>query len=514
MRHCEPPTQETGTPPVGSGPRLPLSDKGKEARYAYLECLMSLGFTLIKLHRLETDGDCTCHPMSTTRGKNLSERLKARAEGILLPCKVPGKHPAHFQVEGCVITDLQEMGLHLDQGGGIGMVLRVKDLRRSPLRVIAYDCDRLGAAEWLKARGIESPWEVYGRGGKHVFGILPAGAPDFHSNTTTLNPGRKNPTSEEQPGIDIKTSGHLVIAFSPFKRLVLNGRDVSEDPEAIRVFFQNEAAVRANLPEFDPRVLVPKMSVYQPDNAIQKAMKRKRNLVKLLSTEKPSTEVIAGPYRKLPYNERKTFARRFVAVRAKDPVGSGIEKAAYRTICILLSRFFLSERDSFEMMRDYYNPRCRTDDHKPAPLHVRKLAYLVLWVAQQDLFDPMQKHEHYDKGKGSIEAGVNKRLKRLDRRNLRANKKRAIGRADKGGSIQAGVNAFLNEQCRITGDEGDAVIFPELLDAYQAWAYTSPYEPDAPRGVFGACLNSHGLRRKPKKVGGKKVLLVTGLVMQ
>ena len=514
MSHCEPPTQETGTPPVGSGPRLPLSEKGKEARCTYLECLMSLGFTLLKLHRIETDGDCTCHPMSTTRGKNQSERLKARAEGVLLPCKVPGKHPAHFQVEGCVVTDLQEMGIHLDQGGGIGMVLRVKDLRRSSLRVIAYDCDRLGAAEWLKARGIESPWEVYGRGGKHVFGLLPSDAPDFYSNTNTLNPGRNHPTSEEQPGIDIKTSGHLVVAFSPFKRLVLNGKDVSEDPEAIRAFFKDEAAVRAILPEFDPRVLVPEMHVYQPGNALHKAMKGKRSLVRILSTKKPSKEEITGPYRKLPYNERKTYARCFVAVRAKDPIGSGIEKAAYRTICILLCRFFLSERDAFELMRDRYNRRCRTEDHKPAPLRVRKLAYMVLCASQRDLYDPMQNHKHYDKGKGSIEAGVNKRLQRLDRRNLRANQKRAAERGNRRGSIQAGVDAFFTERCRITEDEGDVVLFPRLLDAYQAWAYRSPYEPDVPPGVFGAYLNLYGLGRKSKKLGGKKVLLVTRLVMQ
>jgi hypothetical protein len=213
-------------------------------------------------------------------------------------------------------------------------------------------------------------------------------------------------------------------------------------------------------------------------------------------------------------NERKTYARRFVAVRAKEPVGSGIEKAAYRTICILLCRFFLSERDAFEVMRDRYNRRCRTDDHKPAPLRVRKLAYMVLWASQQDLYDPMQQHEDYNKVKDSIEVRVSKRLQRLDRRTLRANHKRAAERGSRRGSIHAGVDAFLTERCRITEDEGDVVLFPRLLDAYQAWAYRSPYEPDVPPGVFGAYLNLYGLGRKSKKLGGKKVLLVTGLVVQ
>lgn len=494
----------------------PKSVNYSQARRAYLECLMALGFTLIKLHFIDAHGECSCHPMSQTRVKNYSDGIEAAKAGITLPCTVPGKHPMTGSVEKAVMTSLFEMEAHLDQGGGIGMVLRVKELPRSPLRVVAYDCDRPGAAEWLKARGIESPWEVYGRGGKHVFGLLPSNGPDFLSSTKTLNPGRKGPTSEEKPGIDIKTSGHLVVAFSPFKRLVLRGMDVSEDPEAIRAFFKDEATVRARLPEFDPRALAPTIGVFQLDSPLQKVgrRRRKQNLVKILSTKKPSKEEITGPYRRLPYNERKTYARRFLVVLAKAPVGEEREKSFYRTLCTLRNRYWLSERDTFEALWNLYNPRCADAAGKPAPFSARKIAYMLLRTSERDTFDPLQESKMGAKIRAEIEASVEKRLEARRKKTQLTNQRRGEERADRQGNILAGMSVFIEEHCHVTEDEEDIIPFNRLRDAYQAWAYQSPYEADVAKKVFGDCLNALGFGRDEERVNGKKILLVTGLRLQ
>jgi hypothetical protein len=237
-------------------------------------------------------------------------------------------------------------------------------------------------------------------------------------------------------------------------------------------------------------------------------------LVQILSTQKPSKEEITGPYRRLPYNERKTYARRYLVVLAKAAQGERRERIFYQTLCTLRNRYWLSERDTFEAMLNLYNPRCADAAGKPTPFSARKIAYMILRTNERDTFDPLQESKKGTRVMADIEASVDKRLEARRKKTQLANQKRGEERSDRQGSILAGVSAFIEECCRVTEDEEDTVPFNRLRDAYQSWAHQSPYEADVAKKVFGDCLNALGFGRKEKRVQGKKILLVSGLRLQ
>lgn len=96
-----------------------LSSAGHEARRTYFASLLNLGFTLLKLHKLDDHGDCTCGPWSGTRLKNEAARRQYRRDGVVQPCGNPGKHPIR-SAKGSVVSEVEAIEAHLDQGGSIG----------------------------------------------------------------------------------------------------------------------------------------------------------------------------------------------------------------------------------------------------------------------------------------------------------------------------------------------------------------------------------------------------------
>jgi hypothetical protein len=102
-----------------------------------------------------------------------------------------------------VVSDVEAVEAHLDEGGSIGLCLRIKGLPTAPIHLLIWDCDREGAYEWLRSRGITSDLEVYGKRGQHVLALMPRDVPALRSDTSSLNPGKNQPTTPDRPGIDI-----------------------------------------------------------------------------------------------------------------------------------------------------------------------------------------------------------------------------------------------------------------------------------------------------------------------
>ena len=149
----------------------------RAARRVFVECLPAR-YPILKLHRIDKNGECSCGKWSDTRYRNKKERYEAWKTGVIPPCRQPGKH-LMSSAKRSVMTSIDEIEFHMDCGGSIGICLRMEGVPAGPLRLVVFDCDREGAYEWLKQRGITSAMEVFGKRGVHVIAILPADCPDL-----------------------------------------------------------------------------------------------------------------------------------------------------------------------------------------------------------------------------------------------------------------------------------------------------------------------------------------------
>lgn len=495
-----------------------LDGIARVARRAYLEHHRTLGSTLLKLHIINAAGECTCGRLSSTRVRSRKQYEQVLKEGLTLPCKNPGKHLVQA-AHRSIMTDLEDIEAHLDCGGAVGLNLRIDGLPLPPLRFVVFDCDREGSMEWLERRGIRSPLEVYGRRGKHVIGLLPDDCPDLRSDTKTLNPGSKNPTSEEQPGIDIKVSGYVVIPYSPNKRLFLNGKDITGDPEAIREVFGSLESLQALLPRIDPRVLVPSMKEVQSptsddeeessEESASSGSRKKERKDGDLSTKRLPKEALYGPYADFPYYYRKDLARRFVKKLAPAAVsGSNPDETAFKICCILRHRHLLSEQDMLDLLMKYYNPRC-SDGEGGHSIFQRKQLIDFIWSSgKEGTYDPLW---HFQDP--SIRpAAVEQVLEKLHARNRRSNDYKRIKRDAERAVVLNEISAFLSECCSCTDAQAPTMPLAELHAAYAKWMDECSQHTPVSSSNMARMLVLLGIEFR--RVGKQKKQYVKGIIFR
>jgi len=344
------------------------------ARRAFFESMMAHGFTMLRLHKVDADGACCCW-----KGKN---------------CERPGRHFSSRHNWQSVITSVDDLEQHMDDGGSVGLSLWYIDTRipQSPGRLVVFDCDEAAAEPWLRKQGITSPLMVTSKRGVHVYCRMPADIPELKSDTSTL----------QNPKIDIKVSGLVLAPWSPDKRLHINGRDVTDDPDAILAFLGDYDRLMAALPEVDPRMLVPDMTERYPKivptarvklapsphvaantspnpsspPAIEEPPKRVK-----FSDERP-TKFYSG-YQGLQYNRRKTNAAAHVrgllpSIPGKKPHDKLVAAA---TGCII--HYGMSDQDTWEIIRDFFNPRCKDRQGRSYPWRKDQVAWAI-GVAHQE----------------------------------------------------------------------------------------------------------------------------------
>ncbi len=475
-----------------------LDGAAREARRAWIEGELGIGTTLLRLHSIDSQGECSCKPWSSTRVKSFDAFRKGKKKGIIHPCQNAGKH-LMTTADKAVMTDVEDIEAHMDAGGGIGICLRVDGVPECPIRRVVFDCDREGSQEWLERHGIRSAYEVYGRRGKHVVGVLPEDCPDLYSNTHTLNPGSKHPTSETQPGIDLKVSGLVVAPFSPNKRLVLNGVDISCDPVAVRALYCDPGSLKAFLPNLDPRVLVPTMRVYVPPmthpnpEAPIKGTKKMRKKAWTLSDIRPHQEDCKGAYAEFPYYARKEWARRYL--RYDSPVaepGSHSEWELFKTVAILRHRFSLSETDMLRMVERHYNRRCMDAEGAPSPFRKGVIAYKIIKTRDEGGFDPLWKYLDTP-GVAALKVKIRAGMKT---QGIRSNKRRSQHRSEEKSYDWNLVGEFLREECVIDPQLGVRTKVAELWDSFTTWTEARPSKPMVKEGVFYKMLRKHGIRTR------------------
>lgn len=507
--------------PDGQPPRQPpaLSPTGREARRTYFASLLNLGFTLLTLHKLDDHGDCTCGPWSGTRLKNEAARRQYRRDGVVQPCGNPGKHPIR-SAKGSVVSEVEAIEAHLDQGGSIGLCLRIEGLPPAPIPLLIWDCDRAGAYEWLQSRGVTSDLEVYGKRGQHVLALMPESVPPLRSDTSTLNPGKSQPTTPDRPGIDIKVSGLVVTPYSPNKRLYYQGRDISASPDEVGAVFATMDALKAVLPRMDPRQVVPGMrevDLEQPELAEEggpetepsaKARKLAQPKRRKLTTERPTGKEVTGFLNEVPYHHRKRLALNFL--RKTLAVDSRYEANTFRVICTLLRRYFLSEEDCLSLLRKHYAPRVTDASGALKPPEDVDLTRLIIRVSEGSYQDPIPTTGDPQEF-AALKAALESRLKRRD---ARSNTRRLERARQARMEDFAAIERFLLEAGGCPSDEAAVVPFWELLEQCNAWMRVHCFGQVVTRKRLGDALADFGYRKKRTRVEGQLVQIVIGIQPQ
>lgn len=452
-----------------------------------------MGFTFLELHLIKPNGDCACRWFSSTRQYSPGRLRELRAQGIYgHPCKNPGKHPVRTPSKS-VMTSVDAIEAHLDKGGSVGLVLRLNGLPPpTPIRLVIFDCDRPGAKEWLEARGITSPFQVKGKRGWHIYALLPQDCPDLKSDTRTLNSGKSPEEKLTLPGIDIKVSGHVVIPFSPNKTLLLDGVNLSEDPAAMARIFQDAGSFAAVLPVIDPRILVPTMREFipeEPEEAAPTFRITRRKIAKTkrirLSMTKVPKDTIQSPLNGIPYHRRKDMAIAHLR-RAKCGVGEGRRTAMLRVFYALSKHYWLTEADRFMVVKKHYNLRVRDEDGSRHPFRDCELHRMVRYSSGSNIVSPFGLF-------GDAPAPVIDVLgivAKVQKRNLRSNGRRAKRRQETASYFKAEVQRFIAETCTTTLGSALKIRQADLHQAYQAWTASQHQPAGVSHKRFGQILDA------------------------
>jgi hypothetical protein len=410
-----------------------------------------------------------------------------------------------------VLSSIRKIEDHLNHGGSVGICLRIDGLPPAPLRLVILDRDRPGSLEWLRNRGISSPLEVIGKRGGHDYFVLPEFVPDLKSDTSRLNPGKNNLTTEEKPGIDIKTSGLVVAAYSVNKTLYWKGRDISCDPETVAEIFASLDSLRAFLPGFDPRTISPRMTVHVPAPEIEDALGDFAeddfdHMVEpkdRLDAFKPGAMDIRGSLSGVRYSARKDNARQFIRKAKAAISGQKASGNHFRVMASLMRHYWLSEIDAFEYMRRYYAPRCLDENGSVNRISDREIAHLILNARGKELFDPIGRWDESE-FLGTTADAVNRNLVARD---ARKRDKRRLREHETKIHIESGIEAFLRSS-QSPFNAGVPVPHPELLARCNAWL-KEHFRGSAVTGKrLGMVLDRLHYLRFTAKVGGKRVLMV------
>lgn len=465
------------------------------ARRTYFESMMRHGFTMLRLHKVDADGVCQCRD-----GKD---------------CRNPGKHFATRYGWQSVIASVDDLEQHLDEGGSVGLSLWYEDQRipQSPGRLVVFDCDDPYGEAWLRSKGITSPLTVIGRRGVHIICRMPAHVPELKTDTRTL----------QSPRIDIKVSGLVVAPWSPDKRLCINGQDVSDDPAAIAAFLGDYPRLLAALPEVDPRVLVPNMTERYPQpvtgTPLPTGTTTPSTAAAALPTAAAAPVTVPAPpparaprirvrfsedrpttfypgYAGLPYNRRKNNATTHAGNVDPSIEGKAPRQKLLKVAADCIIHYGMSDQDTWEIIRDTFNPRCRSKDGGRYPWRKDEVAWAIEIAHQPDSYSTL------DQIRGPVD--ISNALAHERARGERANARRLAGQRSARGQDYGNIRSFLG-----TYYEADATArlpFADLLNAVNRALVFDEQDEVSPQRL-GRLLTVDGIESDRGVVSGLKVKL-------
>jgi hypothetical protein len=318
----------------------------------------------------------------------------------------------------------------------------------------------------------------------------------------------------------------VVTPWSPDKRLCINGQDVSNDPATIAAFLGDYQRLLATLPEVDPRVLVPNMTERYPQPVTVTPLpagttnppttaaalptaaaasaasatvpapppaRAPRSRVRF-SEDRPTT--FYPGYAGLPYNRRKNNATTHAgnldpSIEGKDPRGKLLKVAAD---CII--HYSMSDQDTWEIIRDTFNPRCQNRDGGPYPWRKDEVAWAIELAHQPDAFSTL------DKVRGTVD--ITNALAHERARGERANARRLAAQRSARGQDYGNARAFI--QTYYEPDATARLPFGELLGAVNRALVFEEQDEVSPQRL-GRLLAEDGIKSERGVVSGLKVKL-------
>ena len=445
------------------------------ARHTFYAAMMHHGFTMLRLHKVDLQGVCQCR-----QGAD---------------CRNPGRHFSTRYGWQSVIKTVDDLERHLDEGGSVGLSLWYEDQRipQSPGNLVVFDCDEAAAEPWLRSQGITSPLMVTGRRGVHVYCRMPAGVPLLKTDTRTLR----------SPKIDIKVSGLVLAPWSPDKRLCIWGQDVTDEPDAITEFLGDYQRLLANLPEVDPRVLVPGMTERypqmvpsapaQPPEAAPGAGTTQAHQGRVRFDEDHPATFYAG-YTGLPYNRRKTNAANHTRVLKPSIVGKDPRAKLVKAVADCILHYGMSDQDTWEIIRDRFNPRCRDREGSRYPWRKAEVAWAIAVAHQPGSYSTL------DLIRGEVD--ISNAVEHERSRGQRANARRVAGQARERSQDYGNVGQFL--EIYYEADDAAVLSFGTLLRAVNRGLAAEGQKP-VTSNRLGRLLAADGIASERGVVAGLRV---------
>jgi len=364
--------------------------------------LFRLGMPLVKLHGTNDGGGCRCWA---------GQR-----------CTNQGKHPAGRSVLASLVQSEVELQKHVTEGGNLGLVLyypSLKEVPVNPLRLYAFDDDDGTGIAWLAAHGIASPWIVKGRKGYHIWAILPDETPDLFTKNNVFKSAR---ALEELAGVeftlpkmDLRITGLMVIPMENGKHLIIDGKAVTLETISLLDHFNSLEGLLTWLPRIDPRTVIPGMRVREPiamevvaavgvsEQAEKLAVpaypqkpvrtkKEKKGLSELhLSETHPLADAFHPNYASFPYHERKRLARCHAKALKPSIPGQGPWGRLLKVVNDSILHYGMSDKTTWEIVRDCFNPRCRHTNGRPYPWRMSKVVETIMQAHEEGSYSTMAK---------------------------------------------------------------------------------------------------------------------------
>lgn len=405
-----------------------MSEESKYVHVQFIQLLYRAGLPLLRLWGTDTINGvvrCRCQRYPWNYGKDCS----------------PGKH-LYFSLKRSVIKSEEDLMAWIEDGGNVGISLGFTKpgAPPSPVRLVVFDDDDGTARAWLAAHGVTSPWTVRGKRGSHVYCIIADGVPDLLTKCDYFKP--------LGPKMDIKVSGLVVLPLDNGKTLEVDGQEVTLENIAFLDRFSSLITIKSWLPVVDPRAVFPllKERLTEPetdktesvigaiscisDSKVLHGKNKKTVKAKLVSRQfslaMPDNSTFNSNYKNILYSERKRLckshcSRILPSVRTKQPW-----KKLVKIVNDCIHNYGMSDQTTWELIRDYYNPRCQYEDGSHYPWKRNDVGQAIKWAHAEGAYSTMTQLD----GLANPEKNKQRLKKQGQASNARRNKKTAARRAE------------------------------------------------------------------------------------
>lgn len=424
-----------------------------------------------------------------------------------------GKHLA-ARLRPSVLRSEEDLLKWIEEGGNVGISLHFNKpgAPKNPLRFVVFDDDDGSARAWLEESGITSPLIVKGRRGSHVYALLPDDVPDFYT--------RYVPFGDQPPKLDVKTSGLIVLPMVNGKRLWVDGQEVTLNNMHLLDRFNSLEGLRSWLPKVDPRTVIPGMKVREVveesipgDAAINLdvagaavSKRKKRSKTFSLSTKRPQEQDYHPNYAGIPYHERKHNAETHAGKVYPSIPGREPMKKLVKVVNDCIHQYGMSDRTTWEIVRDRFNPRCRYEDGRRYPWKKRDVALAIKWAHREGAYSTMTNLT------GLAEREVV--LARLRRKGTLANERRRKRLAAARQRVEHAIALVMQELDYVTISGPSECVRPQMHLTDGSMLFKDLYselcvllekdgEPAPKEKVLGAWLRSMGLETYRGKIRRK-----------